>query len=101
MLTKKQYIDSYIITFPIKEGAYADTYRVKDSDGKNYFLKLIDFAKLHHTQFDDDGHVLEVEIAKHIDTLYAKNVPNVVREFLSANLDNKKSEGRPEAINDR
>jgi len=44
---------------------------------------------------------LEVEIAKHIDTLYAKNVPNVVREFLSANLDNKKNEGRPEAINDR
>ncbi len=44
---------------------------------------------------------LEVEIAKHINTLYAKNVPNAVREFLSANLDNKKNEGRPEAINDR
>ena len=73
MLTKKQYIDSYIITFPIKEGAYADTYRVKDSDGKNYFLKLIDFAKLHHTQFDDDGHVLEVEIAKQ---LHHPNIAN-------------------------
>ena len=34
MLTKKQYIDSYIITFPIKEGPYAETSRVKDSEGK-------------------------------------------------------------------
>lgn len=73
MLAKKQYIDSYIITFPIKEGSYAETYRVKDSQGKNYFLKLIDYVKLHHTQFDDDGHVLEVEIAKQ---LHHPNIEN-------------------------
>ena len=66
MLSKKQYIDSYIIAFPIKEGAYAETYRVKDSQGKNYFLKLIDYAKLHHTQFDDDGRILEVEISQQL-----------------------------------
>ena len=66
MLPKKQYIDSYIITFPIKEGSYAETYRVKDGQGKNYFLKLIDYTKLHHTQFDEDGRVLEVEIAKQL-----------------------------------
>ena len=73
MLAKKQYINSYIVTFPIKEGVYADTYRVKDSDGRNYFLKLIDYSKLHHTQFDDDGHVLEVEIAKQ---LHHPNITN-------------------------
>lgn len=73
MLEKKQYIDSYMVTFPIKEGAYAETYRVKDSNGKNYFLKLIDYVKLHHTQFDDNDHVLEVEIAKKL------NHPNVTK----------------------
>ena len=66
MLAKKEHIDSYEVAFPIKEGAYAETYRVKDSQRKNYFLKLIDYAKLHHTQFTDDGKVLEVEIAKQL-----------------------------------
>lgn len=67
MLAKKQRIDTYIVTFPIKEGDYAETYRVKDNAGKNYFLKLIDLTKLHHTQFDDNGNVLEIEIAKQLD----------------------------------
>lgn len=73
MLGKKQYIDSYVVTFPIKEGAYAETYRVKDSNGKNYFLKLIDCVKLHHTQFDEDGCVLELVIAKQL------NHPNLTK----------------------
>lgn len=66
MLPKKHSIDNYSIAFPIKEGDYAETYRVKDSAGKNYFLKLIEISKLHHTQFDDDGNVLELEIAKQL-----------------------------------
>ncbi len=66
MLEKKQYINSYVVSFPLKEGAYAQTYRVKDSLGKNFFLKLIDYARLHHTQIDGQGRVLEVEIAKQL-----------------------------------
>ena len=66
MLAKKELIDSYEVAFPIKEGAYAETYRVKDSQRKNYFLKLIDYSKLHHTQFTEDGQVLEMEIAKQL-----------------------------------
>ncbi len=42
---------------------------------------------------------LEVELVKHIGTLYSKNVPNVVREYIEANIENKKTEGRPEAVN--
>lgn len=72
-LAKKQQIGNYTITFPIKEGDYAETYRVKDSKGKNRFLKLINCAKLHRTQFDSDGNVLEVEIAKQLDH------PNIVK----------------------
>lgn len=72
-LAKKQQIGNYTITFPVKEGDYAETYRVKDSAGKNRFLKLINCAKLHRTQFDAGGNVLEVEIAKRLDH------PNIVK----------------------
>lgn len=72
-LAKKQQIGNYTITFLVKEGDYAETYRVKDSAGKNRFLKLINCAKLHRTQFDADGNVLEVEIAKRLDH------PNIVK----------------------
>lgn len=72
-LVKKQQIGSYTITFPVKVGDYAETYRVKDSAGKNRFLKLINYAKLHHSQFDSEGNVLEVKIAKQLDH------PNIVK----------------------
>ena len=72
-LTKKQQIGNYTIIFPIKEGDYAETYRVKDSAGKNRFLKLINCARLHRTQFDSDGNILEVRIAKQLDN------PNIVK----------------------
>lgn len=72
-LAKKQHIGNYTITFPVKVGDYAETYRVKDLAGKNRFLKLINCAKLHRTQFDSDGNVLEVEIAKQLDH------PNIVK----------------------
>ena len=38
-LAKRQQLGNYIITFQVKEGDYAETYRVKDADGKNRFLK--------------------------------------------------------------
>ncbi len=72
-LNRKQSIINYTVTFQIKEGDYAETYRVKDSAGKNRFLKLINCAKLHRTQFDKDGNILEVEIAKQLDH------PNIVK----------------------
>lgn len=72
-LAKKQQIGNYTIMFPIKEGDYAETYRVKDSKGKNRFLKLINCAKLHRTQFDSEGNILEIEIAKRLDH------PNIVK----------------------
>lgn len=57
-------ISGYVVSFPIKTGSYAETYRVKDAKGKNYFLKLINYAKLHHTQLTENGDVIEVIIAK-------------------------------------
>lgn len=72
-LERKQSIGNYTVTFQIKEGDYAETYRVKDSVGRNRFLKLINCAKLHRTQFDKDGNILEVEIAKQLDS------PNIIK----------------------
>lgn len=61
---KKDNIGPYTVTFQHKEGSYAETYRVKDSEGKTRFLKLIDCSKLNRHQIDDNGRVVEVEISK-------------------------------------
>lgn len=53
-----------MVVFPHKEGAYAETYRVKDDNGKVLFLKLINYAQLNAYQFDDKGNIIEVEVAK-------------------------------------
>ncbi len=66
-LTKQQQIGQYTVAFPIKEGDYAETYRVKDGSGKNYFLKLIDLSKLGSKQFDANYNVIELEILKGIE----------------------------------
>lgn len=63
---KNDKIDSYTVAFPHKQGAYAETYRVKDANGKTRFLKLINYSKLNRNQIDDNGRVIEVEIAKQL-----------------------------------
>lgn len=65
LFQKGQTIDNhYTVVFPHKEGAYAETYRVKDANGKLRFLKLIYYSKLQYSQFDKDGSIIEVEVAK-------------------------------------
>lgn len=76
-LSKQQQIGNYTVAFPIKEGNYAETYRVKDASGKNYFLKLIDLAKLNGKQFDEDDNVIELDIMK---GLYHPNVMHLVEQ---------------------
>lgn len=64
LFDKKQKIGKYTVAFPHKQGAYAETYRVKDDNGNLLFLKLISFAQLNASQYDTDGKIIEVEIAK-------------------------------------
>ena len=95
-LTKQQPIGSYTVAFPIKDSTYAETYRVKDASGKNYFLKLFNYAKLHHTQFDENGEVLELVISKQLShpnlthyhdsgelTLNGQKMAYIVYDFIS------------------
>lgn len=65
MLFKRQdKIGSYSVISPIKKGAYAETYRVKDAQGTKRFLKLICTPNLKHWQTDEAGNIIEVEVAK-------------------------------------
>jgi transitional endoplasmic reticulum ATPase len=74
ILTKAQVIDDkYTVTFFLKKGSYAETYRVKDRDKTDRILKLFSYSKLHRTQFDQNGDVLEIEVLKKV------NHPNVVK----------------------
>lgn len=74
LFNKGQIIDNqYTVVFPHKEGAYAETYRVRDASGKLRFLKLIYYSKLQHSQFDKDGSIIEVEVTKLL------NHPNVCK----------------------
>ncbi len=61
---RNEQIAAYTVVFPINEGAYAETYRVKDAKGILYFLKLICCAKLQPSQMTNDGSIIEIEISK-------------------------------------
>jgi len=64
----KNYIlnEKYSILLFIKQGINAETYRVKGNDGKLYFLKLFNIAKLHRSAFDSENNLLEIEFIKNI-----------------------------------
>jgi transitional endoplasmic reticulum ATPase len=67
ILAKGQTIkENYKVTFFLKKGSYAETYRIKDQEGKTKLLKLFAYSKLHRTQFDGNGDVLEIEVLKKI-----------------------------------
>ncbi|WP_306540454.1 AAA family ATPase [Dysgonomonas sp.] len=67
ILEKGQTIDNkYSVSFFLKKGSYAETYRVQNEVKETTFLKLFDYSKFHRTQFTDNGDVLEIEILKQI-----------------------------------
>jgi len=65
--------NKYTVTFPLKKGNYAESYRVIDKHGKTKYLKLLLYSKLNRTQFDSDGNILELEILQLI------NHPNTAK----------------------
>ncbi len=58
--------ERYSVLLFIKQGSSAQTYRVKGNDGKLYFLKLFNYAKLHRSSFDSENNLLEIEFLKSI-----------------------------------
>ncbi len=87
ILAKGQVIDDkYTVTFLLKKGSYAESYRVIDKEKKTKLLKLFSYSKLTRTQFDINDDVLEIEILKTL------KHPNIVKLKDSGNLllDNQK-----------
>lgn len=66
IFSKGDKIGNYTVTFPHKQGSYAETYRVKDEAGKTHFLKLINYSKVNRWQMDDEGTMREIEISKQL-----------------------------------
>ena len=56
--------EKYSILLFIKQGSNAETYRAKGVDGKLYFVKLFNYAKLHRSAFDTENNLLEIELLK-------------------------------------
>ncbi|WP_222933168.1 AAA family ATPase [Fulvivirga aurantia] len=56
--------DKYTVHFHLAKSEFSESYRVKNSTGKTFFLKLFNFAKLQRTQFDPSGKVKEIELLK-------------------------------------
>lgn len=56
----------YKVLFHIKDSYYAETYRVINQRGNKCFLKLFNYAKLPKSQFEEDGRIVEIEIAKQL-----------------------------------
>lgn len=71
-LVKGSIVKDYTVSFPIKKGNNAETYRVKGEDGKLYFLKLFNYSKLHRSAFDSENNILEIEFLRSI------SHPNIV-----------------------
>lgn len=69
-----------MVVFPHKEGAYAETYRVKDQNGKLRFLKLIYYSKLQYSQLDKEGCIIEEKVTRTL------NHPNVCKFVDSGSL---------------
>lgn len=66
LFNKGDKINNYTVAFQLKKGSYAEDYRVKNEVGKTLFLKLINYSHLNRNQIDDNGHVIEIEIAKRL-----------------------------------
>ncbi len=81
ILSKGQTIrESFKVTFFLKKGSYAETYRVKDQKGKTKLLKLFAYSNLDRTQFNANSDILEIEILKQV------NHPNLVKYRDSGDL---------------
>lgn len=80
MINKGDKIGQYTVAFPHKQSSYAETYRVKNGQGKTQFLKLIKYSHLNRNQIDDAGNILEIEIAKQL------NHHNLCRYIDSGNI---------------
>lgn len=67
VLQKGQLVDGkYLVSFFMKKGNYAESYRVQNEKKDTKFLKLFDYSKLHKTQLNSSGEITEINILSEI-----------------------------------
>lgn len=63
VLQKGQIVDGkYSVNFFLKKGNYAESYRVQNEKKETKFLKLFDYKRLHRTQLNASGEIIEINI---------------------------------------
>ena len=68
-------IEQYKVVFLLRKGTYYNLYRVVDTKGGKYFLKLINWAKLDELQImPDNRHICEIELKHDI------SHPNIMQQ---------------------
>jgi len=72
--------DKYKVMFFVKASSFAETYRVKNDQGKLGLIKIFNYSKLSTSQFDTEGGVLEISILK------TMSHPNIVKYWDSGEL---------------
>jgi transitional endoplasmic reticulum ATPase len=80
LLEKNSRVKDYTVQFFIKQGVNAQSYRVKNKEGQNLFLKIFKCSKLHRTSFDENGELLEIKI------LRTSKHPNIVKYIDSGEI---------------
>lgn len=65
--------DRYSVLFYITGGNTSQSYRVKDTESKLWFLKIFSSAKLKPSQYDSNAELLEVSIISHV------RHPNIIK----------------------
>ena len=54
LFAKNEAINNYVVVFQHKEGRFAQTYRVRDENGKAKFLKIIFRERLEPFNYNQD-----------------------------------------------
>lgn len=63
VLQKGQIVDGkYSVNFFLKKENYAESYRVQNEKKETKFLKLFDYKRLHRTQLNASGEIIEINI---------------------------------------
>ena len=76
----------YTIRFKIKSGEQRESFRIKDSEGKNFFCKLIDISKADPHEYNSDGELREFQLLSSLEH------PAIIKQVESGTLLRKRKE---------
>ena len=91
ILSKGENIDGYIVDSLIKYGNYNESYKIKDTSGSFFFLKIYDLARVPNDILNSNGEIQEIHYCERV------SHPNVIN-FITKGIYNKDGVGYPYII---